>query len=70
MHLALEARIRDDAGDISICYLSTKYSPARWLYKDKVNKLNDRARQACEQDAAFAYVDCTTYLLGANRLPV
>ena len=70
MYLALKARIRESLGDIPIYYLSTKHSPARWIYKDEVNKLNDLAKKACEQDAACVYVDCTSCLLGANGLPV
>ncbi len=70
MYLALKARIRDSLGDIPIYYISAKHSPARWIYKDEVNKLNDLARQICEEDAQSRYIDATSCLIGANGLPV
>lgn len=54
---------------VPVFFLSTKQSPARWIYADEVTRYNDLAREYCEGDSQTYFVDVTSALLGEHGRP-
>jgi GDSL-like Lipase/Acylhydrolase family len=66
----LIARIEASFGLIPIFCLSTKQSPAKWIYSDEVGAFNALVEQACSGKDHMTYVDVGSSLIGENGKPM
>ncbi|WP_312794635.1 GDSL-type esterase/lipase family protein [Tianweitania sp.] len=68
--LILREQISERLPTARVFILSTKQSPARWLYSDEVDRFNTLCADWCSSRTDTCWIDVGTGLLGENGRPM